>query len=194
MAFAPVAVFEYSGAMSGDKHYLVLTAVGADRPGLVEQLSRRIHQAGANIEDSRMAILGGEFALILLFSGDPAAIGRVSAEHTQWTSQLGLNLHLKETTPRRGLADFLPYMLRISGVDRAGIVAHVSGLLAQQGINVEALDSRVSYAPLSGTPMFHLNARLQVPSQLVLSELRASVARLCEEENLDFWLEGEAVR
>ncbi len=180
--------------MSGEKRYLVLTAMGADRPGLVEQLSRRIHQAGANIEDSRMAILGGDFAVILLFSGDDAALERIQAEQPEWTARMGLTSSLKETTSRRALGEFLPYTLRISGVDRAGIVAQVSGLLAEHGINVEALDSRVSYAPLSGTPMFHLQARLQVPSRLVLSELRSRATRLCDEENLDFSLESETGR
>ena len=52
--------------MDGDRGYVVLTAVGPDRPGLVNALASLIRDAGANIEDSRMAILGGEFAVILL--------------------------------------------------------------------------------------------------------------------------------
>ena len=82
-------------------------------------------------------------------------------------------------------------MTRVSGVDRPGIVAQVSALLAQRRINVAALDSRVTYAPLSGTPLFQLQARLQVPSDLGLSSVRTARVQLCEDENLDFVLEGD---
>ena len=58
--------------MDENRRYMVLTAVGPDRPGLVNHLSSFIREADASIEDSRMAILGGEFAMILLISGPPA--------------------------------------------------------------------------------------------------------------------------
>ncbi len=62
-----------------NKSYLVLTAVGPDRPGLVSEISSMVLSAGANLEDSRMAILGGEFALLVLVSGDEKATGEVAA-------------------------------------------------------------------------------------------------------------------
>ena len=172
------------------RSYVVLTAVGPDRPGLVEQISTLIHRAGANLEDSRMAILGGEFALILLLSGSQAAVAVVQDQGQALAERLGLTLSLKATQPRTGRSDFIAYQLKVSGVDRPGIVARVSALLAGRQINVAALDSNVGYAPLSGTPMFHLQAVLQVPSVLALSELRSSIAALCEDENLDFALES----
>lgn len=176
---------------STQKQYMVLTAVGSDRPGLVERISTLIHGAGANLEDSRMAILGGEFALILLFSGDAEAVDRVRAGTGEAAASLQLEISLKATAPRTTTTDYLPYKLRVSGVDRPGIVALVSALLARRGVNVAALDSRLGNAPLSGTPLFYLRARLQVPSALTLSSLRGDLARLCEEENLDFVLDGE---
>jgi glycine cleavage system regulatory protein len=69
-------------------------------------------------------------------------------------------------------------------------VAHVSGLLAERKINVASLESRVEYMPLSGTPMFNLRARLQVPSALAMAQLRADLGKLCDDENLDFALEA----
>lgn len=174
------------------KQYRVLTAVGPDRPGLVERVSKLIHAAGANIEDSRMAILGGEFALILLFGGEPAAIAKVESQANDVAGELDLQINLKSTEGRRRTGDYLPYRLRVSGVDRPGIVAHVSALLAGRQVNVAALDSSLEHAPLSGTPLFQLRALLQVPSELALASLRAELGRLCEEENLDFVLESGA--
>ena len=83
----------------------------------------------------------------------------------------------------------MPYSLRVSGVDRPGIVRAVADLLARRSINVGSLESRVTYAALSGTPLFALDAELEVPSELALSELRREVQTLSDEENLDLALE-----
>jgi len=178
--------------MSAERSYMVFTAVGPDRPGLVNEISSAIHGAGANLEDSRMAILGGEFALILLLSGAPDALERVKQAGAGLEGRLGLHCLLKETSTPSGLGDHLLYRLRLTGVDRPGIVQAIAGVLASRGINLASLESRVSYAPLSGTPMFVLEADLQVPSRLDLSGLRSDIAARCEEENLDFTLESKA--
>lgn len=175
-----------------DRGYMVFTAVGPDRAGLVNEISSAIHAAGANLEDSRMAILGGEFALILLLAGSPDALERVKQAGATLEAKLGLRCVLKETRTPSGLGDHLLYRLRLTGVDRPGIVMAIAGLLASRGVNLASLESRVTYAPLSGTPMFVLEADLQVPSRLDLSGLRADVAARCEAENLDFTLESKA--
>lgn len=174
------------------RNYMVFTAVGPDRPGLVNEISSLIHEAGANLEDSRMAILGGEFALILLLSGPPDALERVKRCGARIESDLRLHCILKETSTPTTRGDYLLYRIRVTGVDRPGIVQAIAGLLAGRGINLASLESRVSYAPLSGTPMFVLEADLQVPSRLDLSSLRADLTTRCEAENLDFTLESRA--
>jgi glycine cleavage system transcriptional repressor len=169
---------------------MVLTAVGPDRSGLVQEISAAIHRASANLEDSRMAILGGEFALILLFSGSPEAVRGVEAACSGFEERLGLRVALKETTRPTDAPSHRPYRLRVSGFDRPGIVAGVSRVLAGRGINVASLESRVQPAPLSGTPLFLLHAELQVPSEVALSALRKDLGAVCDEENLDLSLEA----
>lgn len=175
--------------MPAESH-LVLTAVGPDRPGLVNAISQLVRDAGANLEDSRMAILGGEFALLVLVAGSEAAISGVEQRSLRLESELGLKLLTKRTKPEPK-KNYLAYSMRVSGVDRPGIVYAVSELIARHGINVASLESRVSYAPLSGTPLFSLDAELQVPSEVALAELRKKIAGLSEEENLDVSLEAK---
>jgi glycine cleavage system transcriptional repressor len=176
--------------MSSEQRYLVLTAVGPDRPGLVQEIAGAVHGAGANLEDSRMAILGGEFAVLLLVTGAPEAVRSVQQDVPALEERLGLHIFVKETRSVTAPGKFLLYRLRVSGVDRPGIVSGVSKVFAGRAINVASLDSRIVYAPLSGTPMFVLNAELQVPSEVALRELRRDLAATCDEENLDFILEG----
>lgn len=174
---------------SSDKTYLVLTALGPDRPGLVSEISAAIHAAGANLEDSRMAILGGEFALLVLVSGSETAAAAVEQGAAPLGKKLGLHLHSKRTG-RGQSKHYLPYRISVTGFDRPGIVSRVSEVLARRGVNVASLESRLEYAPLSGTPMFVLEADLQIPSEVVLAELRRELSLQCDEENLDLSLES----
>ena len=173
-----------------EKSYLVLTAVGPDRPGLVNEISSLVLSAGANLEDSRMAILGGEFALLMLISGEAKAVTRVEQGAGEVGSRLGLRMLVKATTSPQPARDCLPYEIRVTGVDRPGIVQRVAAVLAGRGVNVASLESRLAYAPESGTPMFTLEAALQIPSALALADLRRELASACDAENWDFTLEG----
>lgn len=172
-----------------DKQYLVLTAIGPDRPGIVSDLSALIHRAGANLEDSRMAVLGGEFALLLLVSGSEQALQQSLAEATQNAGSLGLDIVHRHTTGARRAANVLPYRIRVSGFDRPGIVQAITAVLARRRVNVSSLASNLAYAPHSGTPLFILEADLEVPSETVLSELRRELSTKCDEENLDWSFE-----
>jgi glycine cleavage system transcriptional repressor len=176
--------------MEREHGYLVLTAVGPDRPGLVKEISAQIHDAGANLEDSRMAILGGEFAVILLISGSRDVVARVEQNRAALEAKTGLHVALRPTARPQQARNYLPYTIRVTGVDRPGIVHTVTQILAGRGVNVASLESRLSYAPLSGTPMFVLEAQLQVPSELALTQLRRDLATACEEDNLDFAFES----
>lgn len=169
--------------------YLVLTALGPDRPGLVSELASAIHAAGANLEDSRMAILGGEFALLLLLSGDESSASAVERAAGPLGEKLGLRL-ISKRTGRGEKKAFMPYRITVSGFDRPGIVLLVSDILARRGVNVASLQSRLEYVPESGTPLFVLEAELQVPSEVVLSELRRELAAQCDDENLDLSFEA----
>ena len=58
-------------------NYLVITASGEDKVGLVDRLSSKITESGCNIEESRMAVLGDQFALIMLISGPWNALSKL---------------------------------------------------------------------------------------------------------------------
>jgi glycine cleavage system regulatory protein len=62
---------------------LVLTIIGDDKPGIVEQLSDQILATGANWEESRMARLGGKFAGLLRLTVDRARADALTAELTR---------------------------------------------------------------------------------------------------------------
>ncbi|BBU82015.1 hypothetical protein EIMP300_34150 [Escherichia coli] len=66
------------------QHYLVITALGADRPGIVNTITRHVSSCGCNIEDSRLAMLGEEFTFIMLLSGSWNAITLIESTLPNW--------------------------------------------------------------------------------------------------------------
>ena len=65
---------------------LVLTALGPDRPGIVDTISKYIFKHNGNIEDSRMTVLGSEFAMIMLISGSMDTISAIRQNKSEMQS------------------------------------------------------------------------------------------------------------
>src|SRR5208282_2793851 len=79
------------------ERYLVLSALGPDRPGLVAEVTHYVTERGGNIEDSRMAVFGGEFGVMMLISGSADEIARVAREHGELRQATGLDVTTRDT-------------------------------------------------------------------------------------------------
>ena len=53
-------------------HRFSLSALGADRPGIVAAVSGALVELGCNLEDSTMTILHGHFAILLVVAAPDA--------------------------------------------------------------------------------------------------------------------------
>src|ERR1051325_2514156 len=97
--------------------HAILTAIGGDRPGLVDEVSEFIFARGGNIEDSRMVNLRGQFAMMVLIGAAEQTISRVRSELWQLQQQSGLQIELRPASEARaGSAQAAPYRLRASAL------------------------------------------------------------------------------
>ncbi len=172
----------------------VLTAVGPDRPGIVDDLTGHLHAGGANLLDSRMVNLRGQFAVVLLMEFPDAAAGeKLAAELPQVGRGMGLRADVAHQAPppRRTSPPpaGVPYRLKTYSTDRPGIVHGVAHLLQQHGVNIEELETRQESAPFAGTPLFLMEMRLTVPQGVPLRKLRGELETLCDSLNCDVDLE-----
>jgi glycine cleavage system transcriptional repressor len=169
---------------------LVITAVGPDRPGLVGQFTGHLHAAGANLADSRMINLRGQFAMIVMVEGSDAVLGELRKTLPGAGAQIGLAVTI---TPRAAASAppiaGLPYRLKVYSMDQPGIVHRVSDLLRQHQVNIEELQTRLESAAFAGTPLFTMTARLTVPPAVPVRTLREAMGTLCEALNCDVDLE-----
>jgi len=173
------------------KSCLVISGSGADRVGLVDEISGFLAAKELNIEDSRMAVLGGEFALILLVSGGELEVKWLSENLAELRTRTGLNLAARPTVApgARQMEQTLLYRMVVSGMDHPGIVRQFTSALHNRGVNIESLETRVAPAPLSGTPVFTMECKLAVPVKVKIAQLKQVLNQAAEEGNLDFDLE-----
>ena len=168
-----------------DKDHLILTAVGPDQVGLVEKLSQFISSHGCNIEDSKMAVFCGEFAVILLITGESGSLFKVANEYRALEAQTALTISIKTPSKRRAAESYLPYRLTASCMDHPGIVYQLSSVLSALAINIESMETKTYAAPDSGTPIFRLEANISVPAKVNINELRERFSDIQREENID---------
>jgi len=168
-----------------DKDNLILTAVGPDQIGLVERISQFVAQRGCNIEDSKMAVFCGEFAVIVLISGAGEDLVKIGRDYRAIETETGLSISIKTPSTRKPPESFLPYKLTASCLDHPGIVYQISAALSTLGINIESMETKTYAAPVSGTPIFQLEADLAIPARANINQLRARFAEIQREENID---------
>jgi glycine cleavage system transcriptional repressor len=171
-----------------DKDNLILTAVGPDKVGLVERISEFIARHGCNIEDSKMAVFCGEFAVIILITGASGDLLKIANAYRELEVQTGLTLSLKTPSTRKPAESLLPYKLTASCMDHPGIVHKLSQALSSFGVNIESMETKTYAAPVSGTPIFRLEAFVSVPAKTNINSLRDRFAEIQREENIDIEL------
>lgn len=166
---------------------LVLTVIGDDKPGIVEQISDRVLATGANWEESSMARLAGKFAGLLHVSA-PADRAEALAADLRTLSSSGLTVVVEESrAPEPPPSERLH--LSVIGNDRPGIVRDISRTLAGHQVNIELLDTFVTGAPMTGEPLFHVEATVRVPPAVTAERLRAVVEALAGELMVDVTFE-----
>jgi glycine cleavage system regulatory protein len=156
---------------------LVLTLIGDDRPGLVEQLSSVITAHQGNWLESSMAQLAGKFAGVLKISVAPEqaeslerALGQLSALRV--TVECSMEPSIGAGHRHRRLA------FSLVGHDRIGIVRELSQVFTRHGVNVEKLVTHVSTAAMSSETLFHAEAELKADESVDAAALKTDLERL----------------
>ena len=153
--------------------FLAITVVGHDRPGIIAQAAEILADCGMNLEDSSMTLLRGHFAMTLICAG-AADAARVEAA-LQPLADGSLDVAVREVAndhDQRPFGD--SYLVTVHGADRLGIVARLTGVIAEAGGNITDLTTRLS----SG--LYVLLAEVDLPNTADIDSLRARLVRSSE--------------
>jgi glycine cleavage system transcriptional repressor len=168
---------------------LVLSALGEDKPGIINELSRCVLNSGCTILDSRMTVLGGNFALLLQVGGNWNNIAKLENQIASLESGLGLTITSRRTSVQQAERDLLPYGVDVVALDQPGIVHNLARFLSQRQINIQEMVTSCYPAAHSGTPMFSVHMTVEIPASTQISTLREDFMELCDQLNLDAVIE-----
>jgi glycine cleavage system transcriptional repressor len=148
---------------AGLAHFAV-TIIGKDRPGIVADTSQVLYSLGCNVEDSSCTMLGGEFAMILIVSHEkPFSKKRLEAEFAAQNMGVGLSAFIRTLkddevcyhNPEGELC-----LVSVYGSDKPGIVYRITRELADRGVNITDLNTKLIGSPAEPVYVLMLEAAL----------------------------------
>ena len=157
----------------------ILTALGKDRPGIVARVTKILYELGCNLEDSAMTRLGGEFAIMLVFSAKgPLSRERLERCCRPLARSLKLAVHLKPLARAELAARRLgpSYFITVYGTDKPGIVFRVSNLLAGLGVNIT--DVSTHRTSRKEAPLYLMLLEVELPRGLAVKKLERRLQQL----------------
>ncbi|HEY5808224.1 MAG TPA: ACT domain-containing protein [Povalibacter sp.] len=169
--------------------FIVISALGSDRTGLVYDLTRVVLDCSGNIVDSRMSALGSEFAMLLLVSGNWHTLAKLETELKKLSDASGITVSLRRTEQRPPRKDVVTYSVDVVCLDQPGIVFNLAGFFSSRGIDIAELTTRSYAAAHTGAPMFAVQLIAHIPSKIHISALREEFMDFCDQFNLDAILE-----
>ncbi len=142
--------------------HFAVTAVGADRPGIVAAVTGAFADHGCNLEDSSMTILRGQFAMMLVVDA-PAGVGagELEAALAGPASDLDLVVTVRPAGEPAAEPGADSWTVSVYGADHPGIVHGVAALLADRAVNIVDLSTRVVGTPES--PVYTMILEVTLP-------------------------------
>ena len=165
---------------------IVLTLTGADRVGIVDEVTQLLLKLGGNIETSRMARLGGEFAILMLVALPADQLANLEPSVKRLTDQgYKVTTTLTRQTPADAEAGWRPYRIEVQGADHEGIIHDIARALARSGINIESMETGTARASTSGTMLFSMAAVVAVPRAPADPNWERTLAETARRLNVD---------
>jgi glycine cleavage system transcriptional repressor len=168
---------------------LALSAIGRDRPGIVAALTGVLLEHGVNIEDSQATILRGHFTIMLILAApDGADRDRLEADLEGVAQELGL-----EATVLRDVGEADPgapepsHMVTVYGVDHPGIVHATTNALAERGIDITDLNTRL-VDDEGEQPLYALMMEVALPADASAETLEQALRAVAADEGVEVTL------
>lgn len=172
---------------------IVFSLTGKDRIGIVDEVTRLMLDLGGNVETSRMARLGGEFAILMLVSLPAEKLAQLEKAATALAGQgYKITTSPTEQTYAEAHPGWRPFQIEVLGADHEGIVHNVAHYLSERGINIESMDTGTTSAPVTGTALFFMTAQVAVPPELAGQSWEAQLQDVARSLNVEIRVSAAA--
>src|SRR5690606_20342476 len=123
-----------------------------------------------------------------LVTGDDSVVSALKESLPQMESAWGVSCFAKDTSAGPVSHTDATHVFKVSGMDHSGIVDSMTRVLADRGVNVNSCSRWIENAPLTVTPLFLLEAKVEVADAIDLDDLHRGLTEACERENVEYSL------
>ena len=166
---------------------IIINAFGLDRPGIVSEVTKIINFYKGNIETSKMLQLESDFSLLILVTIEEKNIENLFENLRKIKD---LKVTGKTTRKKTNNKNFTFYDFSIKVADNEGIVFIFSKLFKKYGINIINMETYLKNAPITGSPIFLLNATLMIPKTISIKKFNLELEETAEVESIEFNLKN----
>ncbi|MCX8084671.1 MAG: ACT domain-containing protein [Calditerrivibrio sp.] len=145
-----------------DRRFYALTFVSEDRPGIVAEVTKILYDNGFNIEDSSSTLLRGIFSMILVVSKNVDFSAKEIEKMFETLDYMTISAKRIDRNPV--VVEGESFSISVYGADKAGIVYKVSKFLAEKGINIVDLQTKV--AGKENKPIYIMIMEVVVPKSV----------------------------
>ena len=160
---------------------LVITIIGKDRPGIVDQIASSVRNHQGNWLGCRFANMAGQFAGFV----------EVDVEDQQTDALVNslnligdLHVHAVDSEKQKKL-DASIVCFSIMGNDKPGIVNELTSVLQQFSVNIIDFNSECISAPNWGNLMFQADFKVAVLDNLEIDDIREAVEAIANDLVVD---------
>lgn len=161
--------------------HLVITAVGTDRPGIGNKIIHLVSDFGCNIIDSRVAVLGDEFTLVMLVSGSTSQVAHVEHSLPQLGQEQDLITIVKRTSRHQDKTPRFTLEGHVQAIDKVGLTEHITQFFADKEIGLTSLSARTlaKENTESDQDQFQVSLTATLPAEYNLMQLQEEFNSLC---------------
>lgn len=165
---------------------MVLTIIGKDQPGLVDDVAKAVTKADGNWLRSSFCHLSGHFAGFVEILVPTENHNKLLSDcHALSSLQITLLPAINPTANTEALTQI---SMTVTGNDRTGIVSDVTGALKTFDINIVELQTTCNSAPNWGNPLFSATIDAQLPSSVDPSQLKQAIEDIADDLIVDITL------
>lgn len=172
--------------MQASQYYLVITALGKDRPGIINAITHQVSLAGCNIEDSRFALFGENFTFIMMLSGDWQAITQIELVLPKLGVELDLLIVMKRTPAMTREPVNSIMRLQIDVPDSPGLIQQFTQLFDPKESNIAELISKTEFDSAAQGTKLYVQMAIQLAASADLHEIEKRIKSLCKKLNANY--------
>lgn len=119
---------------------LIITVLGQDRPGIIAKTAGSLFELDCNVENVSQMVLQAEFAAFFVVESKKS-LSEIQDKLKRDLKDMQLDVHVKPLALSSPVAEVRsrPFIITTTGPDSKGLVAKITGILAQYKANITNL-------------------------------------------------------